>query len=166
MREYFLQLATYHRWAYRKLFESLAPLSDEAYGADAGLPFRSIHGTLNHSLLADRLWRARFEGRAPPYSRLDLELETDRTRLASALDQEALAWSRFIAGLDEAELTRDLTYTTTEGVSRTFPVVPLLAHVFNHGTHHRGQVTAIITRLGFDYPVMDLPYFLAEAPER
>ncbi|EQD36494.1 DinB family protein [mine drainage metagenome] len=166
MKDYFLMLASYHRWAYGKLFDSLKPVGDREYRQDAGLPFGSIHGTLNHQLLADRLWLARFEHRPAPYARLDEELEPDRSRLASALDQEAQQWRQALMGWSEDRFSGDLSYITTEGAQRRLPVIPLLAHVFNHGTHHRGQVTAVITRLGFDYPILDLPYFLAEVHSR
>jgi len=163
LQPYFLTLASYHRWAYRKLIESLKPIDDQEYRQDAGLPFGSIHGTLNHLLLVDRLWLARFEHQPAAYTRLDEEIEQDRLRLASALDQGVERWRQVLMGWSDERFSGDLSYLTTEGVPRCLPVIPLLAHVFNHGTHHRGQITAVITRLGFDYPVLDLPYFLAEA---
>ena len=52
--------------------------------------------------------------------------------------------------------TAPLTYTSTEGVPRTVPFTPTLTHVFNHGTHHRGQITAAITAMGHDAPELDL----------
>lgn len=161
-KSYFLMLAAYHRWAYEKLSDSLKPVNDPDYRKDVGLPFRSIHGTLNHLLLVDRLWHARFEHRPPPYKRLDEELETDRSQLAQALIQESGAWQAMLREWPVEVLGDELSYRTTEGAPRRLPVGPLLGHVFNHGTHHRGQITAVITRLGFDYPVLDLPYFLAE----
>ncbi len=163
MRDYFLTLASYHRWAYGKLFESLKPLDDRDYRRDVGLPFGGIHGTLNHLLLVERLWLARFENRTAPYKTLAEEIDPDRLSLVADLEAQAARWTDVLVGWPGERFAAQLSYVTTEGDSRTLPVTPLFAHVFNHGTHHRGQISAIITRFGYDYPVMDLPYFLAEA---
>src|SRR5690606_17438558 len=61
-RKYFPILARYHRWAYGRLYERIDELGDADYHADRGLFFRSIHGSLNHLLLVDRLWLQRLEG--------------------------------------------------------------------------------------------------------
>jgi uncharacterized damage-inducible protein DinB len=58
----FNMLAAYNGWANRRLYAAAAELPDEAYRADRGAFFKSVHGTLNHLLVADRIWMKRFTG--------------------------------------------------------------------------------------------------------
>ena len=154
-------MARYHAWATERLLASIAPVPDEAYGRSCGLFFGSIHGTLNHLLLTDsEVWFSRFTGTRPASLPLDAELESDRTVLASRLIAAAARWSGYVAGLDEPALAGDLRYTMTTGQARTLPMSGALIHVFNHGTHHRGQITAAMSMLGFDYQPLDLPYLI------
>ncbi|HJV61205.1 MAG TPA: DinB family protein, partial [Albitalea sp.] len=65
-------------------------------------------------------------------------------------------WLPLIEGWDDARFAGTLDYSTTKGVPTSLPFAPTLGHVFNHGTHHRGQITAALTALGHDGPVLDL----------
>ncbi|MFI4968212.1 MAG: DinB family protein [Gammaproteobacteria bacterium] len=161
-RDYFATLGRYHVWADRKLLESLAPISDVDYHSDQGLFFRSIHRTLNHLLLVDLLWHGRLTGSPFAVSGLDQELVKERGRLEEELLRQAGVLRDLTAGLDEARIGKINTYFDTEGNRRESPLALQLGHAFNHATHHRGQVTAVITRLGLEAPVLDLPYFVAE----
>ena len=161
-RDYFATLGRYHIWADRCLLESLDPIGDADYHADQGLFFRSIHRTLNHLLLVDLLWHGRLTGKPFAVSGLDQELVKERGRLGEELLRQAEVLRDLVIGLDEARIGAANAYLDTEGRRREFPLALQLAHAFNHATHHRGQVTAVITRLGHASPVLDLPYFLAE----
>ena len=160
-REYFLMLAGYHVWAHARLLESLRPLSDADYHADHGLFFRSIHRTLNHLLLVDLLWQGRLTGKPFLTNGLDQELVKERGRLQEEMLAAAEKLRDLVADLDEARIGSVNAYVDTEGRRREFPLALQLAHAFNHATHHRGQVTAIITRLGAMSPVLDMPVFFA-----
>jgi uncharacterized damage-inducible protein DinB len=160
-REYFATLAGYHLWAHRRLLKSLEPMSDADYHGDRGLFFRSVHRTLNHLLLVDLLWHGRLTGKPFPISGLDQELVKERDRLAEEMLRGAETLKGLVMKLDEARFELPNPYVDTEGVARAYPLALQLAHAFNHATHHRGQVTAVITRLGLESPVLDLPYFLA-----
>lgn len=161
-RDYFAALSHYHIWADRRLLESLNPISDADYHGDQGLFFRSIHRTLNHLLLVDLLWHGRLTGKPFAVSGLDQELVKERSRLAEELLRQAGVLRDLVVGLDEARIGAVNAYLDTEGNRREFPLALQLAHAFNHATHHRGQITAVITRLGHESPILDLPYFLAE----
>ena len=161
-RDYFATLSRYHIWADRRLLDSLGPIGDADYHADQGLFFRSIHRTLNHLLLVDLLWHGRLTGKPFAVSGLDQELVKERGRLGEELLRQAEVLRDLVTGLDEARIGAENAYLDTEGRRREFPLALQLAHAFNHATHHRGQVTAVITRLGHASPVLDLPYFLAE----
>ena len=159
---YFTTLARYNVWATARLLDAAAAVPEDAYRRDMGLFFKSIHGTLNHLLVADSIWFPRFaEGRSPSMA-LDAELEPDRVQLAARLRAGADRWAPLIGGLTPAQWQGNLDYVTTKGVPVSLPFTPTLGHVFNHGTHHRGQVTAALTALGQPAPVIDLVYMLVE----
>ena len=161
LRANFLMLARYGEWATRRLFEHVDVLHDREYRDDAGLFFRSVHGTLNHLLVAEHaLWFARFAEGASPVLRLDDELEHDRTTLRARLLDAAAAWTPLIASWPDARFDGELAYRTMKGVDQRLPFAATLTHVFNHGTHHRGQITAAITRLGHPAPELDLVWML------
>lgn len=158
---YFGQLARYNQWATDRLLDAIAAVSDEDYRRDVGLFFRSIHGTLNHLLVGEHLlWFVRFdEGRSPGLA-LDAEAEPDRLQLAQRLREGAARWAPLLATWPVERWEGDLAYTTTKGEAVLMPFAATLAHVFNHSTHHRGQITAALTALGHACPVLDLIYFL------
>lgn len=158
---YFSQLARYNQWATDRLLVAVAAVSDEDYRRDVGLFFRSIHGTLNHLLVGEHLlWFVRFdEGRSPGLA-LDAEAEPDRLQLAQRLREGAARWAPLLATWSAERWEGDLAYTTTKGEALSMPFAATLAHVFNHSTHHRGQITAALTALGHVCPVLDLIYFL------
>jgi uncharacterized damage-inducible protein DinB len=164
MQPYFTMLARYHAWATRRLYEHVDALPEADYRRDAGLFFRSVHGTLNHLLVAEReLWYARFaEGRSPRLA-LDAELESDRVRLRERLLEGVALWAPLIAQWSASRFdSSSLNYTSTKGVALSLPFAATLGHVFNHGTHHRGQITAAITALGHPCPELDLVRMLVE----
>ena len=165
LREHLATLARYGLWATRRLAERVAALPEADYRRDAGLAFRSVHGTLNHLLVAEHhVWFPRFaEGRSPRL-RLDDELEHDRARLAERLEAGARRWPAFLAGVEPERLGGTLAYVSTAGAATELPFAATLAHVFNHGSHHRGQISAALTAMGQAAPELDLLLMLqAEA---
>ena len=162
LTNYFTTLARYNAWATSRLLDAVTALQEDDYRRDARLFFKSIHGTLNHLLVADNIWFPRFaEGRSPSMA-LDAELEPDRVQLAARMRAGADRWAPLIGGLIPEQWQGNLDYVTTKGVPTSLPFTPTLGHVFNHGTHHRGQVTAALTALGQPAPVIDLVYMLVE----
>ena len=160
MLDHFRMFARYNRWANATLLAALDAMSDEDWHRDAGLFFRSVHGTLNHLLVADIIWLSRFTGRSGAPTRLDAILHEERADIVVArsdMDAEILNW---VEGLDEATLNGEFTYTpVTNPEPVTQRLAPALAHVFNHQTHHRGQVHAATTRFLDVSPAIDLIYF-------
>jgi uncharacterized damage-inducible protein DinB len=160
MKTYLTMLADYHLWAYEALYESLLPLRDDDYRTDDGLYFRSVHGTLNHLLLAEELWHGRCVGEPFEVAGLDTELEPDRARLEQALYRSARRWQAWLGALDEDALAAPLVYRTLAGAEFSNTRMEILGHVFNHASHHRGQVSTALTRRALATPVMDLIDFL------
>lgn len=159
-------LAGYHAWATQRLLnEHVALLTDDQYRRDCGLFFKSVHGTLNHLIVGEgMLWFRRFaEGVSQPASAsfgLSTVVEHDRDVVRKRLLDQAARWQPFIAGLDEERLSGMLTYTGMNGQTNSLHFASTLAHVFNHATHHRGQVTAALTMMGLACPELDMVYFL------
>ena len=163
LREHLQTLARYNRWATQRLFAHVDALPEADYRRDTGLFFKSIHGTLNHLLVGEHLmWFARFAQGVSPIMALNVEAEPDRDRLRERLLQGAMAWAPLIAPWTDERLLGTLAYTRSDGQSMVLPFAATLGHVFNHGTHHRGQITAAITALGRPCPELDLAHMLQE----
>jgi uncharacterized damage-inducible protein DinB len=159
MQAHFALLARYHGWAARRLYEHVDALSEADYRRDAGLFFRSVHGTLNHLLVADGAWYARFARGESPQVVLDAELEADRARLRDALLDSASNWQSFVRDVADERWASELRFRRDGGLM-VLPFAATLAHVFNHGTHHRGQITAALTAMGHACPELDLARML------
>jgi uncharacterized damage-inducible protein DinB len=160
---YFLIMARYNVWATHRLLQAVEQLSDEDYRRDTGLFFKSIHGTLNHLLVGEHMiWYPRFARGESPKLALDGEIEPVRERLAQALRGGSGNWKPLIESWQADRFESELAYTTTKGQALSLPFSATLSHVFNHGTHHRGQITAALTMLGQPCPVLDLVYMLQE----
>lgn len=158
---YFATLARYNAWATRKLFEHVDALPEADYLRDVGLFFRSVHGTLNHLLVGEHLvWFPRFAEGVSNRMRLDEEVESDRARLRQRLLDGAARWQPLISSWEAGRFDGTLDYTSTKGVPQSLPFAATLGHVFNHGTHHRGQITAAITAMGHECPELDLVWML------
>ncbi len=157
MKAHFDSLARYNAWANARLYDAASELSDPEYRADRGAFFRSMHGTLNHLLVTDRIWMQRITGQGDAPDRLDAILFEDLPALRDAREAEDRRIEGHVTGLTEAELAGVIRYrrvTTPEVFEQ--PLAPALAHLFNHQTHHRGQAHAILTGLGKPGPVLDL----------
>lgn len=156
--------AAYNRWANARLFDACAQLSDADYRRDLGAFFRSVHGTLNHLLLGDRLWLGRLQGSAPAFTALDTELHTDFAALRAARAETDAAICVEVEALDGAALSQMLHFTSlVTGRAMQLPRWVAWTQMFNHQMHHRGQVTALLTRLGVDYGDIDLIWMLGVA---
>jgi uncharacterized damage-inducible protein DinB len=161
--EHFSTLARYNVWATKRLLKACEPLTDEQYRKDVGLFFKSVHGTLNHLLVGEHLlWYPRFAKGISPKLTLDMEAEPDRERLAQALRGGSANWLPLIESWSAERFEGKLAYTTMRGQDVALPFAATLAHVFNHGTHHRGQITAALTMLGQACPELDMVYMLQE----
>ncbi len=152
----FRQLARYNTRANASVYDACATLSDAERRRDRGGFFGSIHGTLNHIMVGDRIWFARFEGAAVPPLTLDTILFEDFVELRAAREAEDVRIEGFVAGLTGADIDGHLVYKNLAGQETTDPMSLLLPHVFNHQTHHRGQVHDMLSQAGVETPVSDM----------
>lgn len=144
-------MARYNEWQNRSIYGAADTLSDTARREARGAFFGSIHGTLSHLMWGDLMWISRFKGRE---ERLGLikdspQLFPDWAELKQrreAFDREIIAWTQ---SLDPAWLYGELTwFSGATRAERRAPTWFLLTHMFNHQTHHRGQVHAMLTQAG------------------
>ena len=150
-------LARYNAWMNERLYDCCTRFSDEERKKDMGAFFKSIHGTLNHLLLADRIWMGRFTGRPFVIKTLADELYADFTELRAQRKATDTAISGWIASLSEEDLRGTLSYMSiVNPTQRTYPMGFAIAHFFNHQTHHRGQLTTLLYQAGIDPGVTDL----------
>src|SRR5215218_10164738 len=163
MQSPFPMLAAYNAWANRRLYDAAAALPDADYRADRGAFFKSVHGTLNHLLVADRIWLKRFSGRGDAPNRLDAILFENINDLRDARHKEDERIVAYIGSLSEADLGGRIRYKTiTNPVEIEQPLAPALIHFFNHQTHHRGQIHCLLTGLAGAAPSLDLLVFQRE----
>jgi uncharacterized damage-inducible protein DinB len=146
--EYCRTLARYNRWMNEKLYAVASELTDKERKSDRGAFFKSIHGTLNHLLLADSVWMARFTGASLQGDRLgpngiralDQELYSDFEELRRERTKTDGEFEFWVSVLTAERLTAPLRYKR-RGVTYDHPLWWSVAHLMSHQTHHRGRVT-------------------------
>ncbi len=150
----------YNAWANGRLYAAAARLSPDQYRADRGAFFKSVHGTFNHLLVTDRIWMQRFTGAGDAPNRLDAILFETFDELRAAREAEDRRIVEFVDGLDEVRIAGTIKYRRVSSPEQfEQQLAPALAHWFNHQTHHRGQVHALLTGLIGEAPELDLLFF-------
>ncbi|MBT5415842.1 MAG: damage-inducible protein DinB [Rhodospirillaceae bacterium] len=152
--EMFRKLAGFNAWANGKIYESCAALSDDALREDRGAFFGSILATLNHLLVVDRGWISRVEGVESGVKSLDQILHDDLAELRRAREAEDARLIRLCDGLTQDSVDRVVSYEFMDGTPAETPLDVILITLFNHQTHHRGQIHAMLTQAG--RPSLDL----------
>lgn len=161
MQRHFQMLADYNRWANGRIYNACSTLSDADYRADRGAFFGSAHRTLNHLLVADRIWLRRITGTGTAPMELNVILYEDLADLRNARETEDQRFIQLTGSFEPDAFSRIVSYTpVTVPTPVSEPLGVMLAHVFNHQTHHRGQIHAILTSLGQPSIVLDMIAFL------
>ena len=167
-------MARYNQWMNARLYAAAAQLDEAELRADRGAFFGSIAATLDHVLAADTHWMKRFAAALPDLASLDVvralplpELVRgitfpDFARLRSGREAMDAAIVDFTREATEALYGRPLHYVNSAGESHAKLSGLVLRHVFNHQTHHRGQVTTLFSQLGVDVGVTDLSALIPE----
>ena len=160
--EHFQTLARYNQWANRRLYDFCAALDETEYKRKRPAFFGSIHGTLNHLLVGDRAWLARIEHVELGVTALDQILYDEFAELRAAREAEDRRIVALADRLDAAALATTLDYATMAGVPQRTRLDWVLTHVFNHQTHHRGQVHGLLSQTPIAPPPLDLIFYLRE----
>ena len=152
MKAHFVMMAKYNAWVNERLYRMAAALPDQLYRRDVGAYFKSLHGTLNHLLTADRIWMRRLTGEGDHPTKLDAIVFDDHPSLTAARQKEDERIIHFVNGTAESSFEEMRDYRTLKGTLHRQTLAEILAHLFNHQTHHRGQAHAILTIVGVADP--------------
>ncbi|HVN34919.1 MAG TPA: DinB family protein [Casimicrobiaceae bacterium] len=157
--EYCQLMARYNRWMNERLYALLSTVSDEERKRDRGAFFGSMHGTLNHLLWGDRMWLGRFIDELcshPPFGANMYSEFAELAREREMTDGKMLSWA---GGVTAEWLDGTLAYVSkVDGRHREMPRAVAALQLFNHGTHHRGQLTTLMKQAGLDPGITDLPW--------
>ena len=153
---HFQLLARYNCLANERLYSACACLNDPAYRKQRPGSFGSIHGLLNHILLGDRRWMGLFEDGQRVTPPLDQILYDDFASLRSARAHEDARIESFFSDLDAAFWRRSFQYTNNQGKDYVETAHVACSHLFNHQTHHRGQVHVMLSQAQVAPPALDL----------
>ena len=165
MKSHFVMMAEYNAWANARLYEMARRLPDERYRQDVGAYFKSLHGTLNHIMTADLIWMRRLTGSGDHPNKLDAVVFDDLMSLSAARQREDQRIIDFVETLSDAQLEETVDYRMLNGTLGKQRRREILAHLFNHQTHHRGQAHAVLTLLGIAEPSpLDLLIMQRERP--
>jgi uncharacterized damage-inducible protein DinB len=157
---YVQRMARYNRWQNENLYGAADALSDAERQRTRGAFFGSIHATLNHLLWGDRIWMSRLAGTPRPQGGIPQSVSlyadwNDLKRERAAFDTVIVDWAD---QLEDASLAGELTWFS--GAIKAEVRKPkwlLVTHMFNHQTHHRGQVHCMLTQAGSKPGDTDLP---------
>ena len=152
------RLIDYCEWANHRYLDAVAPLDALTFARDLKGSHGGIRGTLVHTYGAEWVWQQRFSGVSPqalPGEELIQDVATLRERWA-ALEAERRVWLEAL-GADAAE--RVIEYRTFKGDVFSGRLWPLVQHVTNHGSYHRGQVAVFLRQIGVKPPTTDLVAF-------
>lgn len=160
MQRHFQMFAAYNKWANTEVYNAAEMLTPQELNQNTGAFFGSLIRTLNHILVADRIWLHRFTGEGSIPSSLDAIIHHDLASLRMSRDLEdkrIIDWINQVSDKDLRGRFKYLTIPDMRNISQR--LAPALAHFFNHQTHHRGQAHSVLTALGKPSLSLDLIYF-------
>ncbi|MGH6961191.1 MAG: DinB family protein [Dongiaceae bacterium] len=157
-------MARFNAWVNEKLYACVAELDEAKYRGDSGLFFGSIHATLNHLLVVDRLWTGRVQGIDRGVGSLNQVLHDDLPALHAGRRQEDADMIALMDRLTEADLQSYKRYWTADRTNQVESKAwDMLTGMFNHQTHHRGQIYTVLLQQGMKLPDIDVIYYLVES---
>ncbi|MCW5752197.1 MAG: damage-inducible protein DinB [Alphaproteobacteria bacterium] len=160
--EHFRRMARFNAWANERLFGACRKLPEVEYLRTRPAFFKSIHGTLNHLLVVDRLWLGRLQGTSSGIHALDQELYADFLGLHVARQAEDALLESYVDGLTEEDFLRRISFATLKGERMSERADLILTNLFNHQTHHRGQVHDLLCQTAVAPPELDFIRFRFE----
>jgi uncharacterized damage-inducible protein DinB len=158
-RDYCQLMARYNAWMNQRLYAACAQLPEEERARDRGAFFGSIHATLNHLLWGDRMWLGRFVGPACNHPAFGTDMFRNFDDLRRERQETDTAMLQWAGDVTPEWLESPIEYTSkVDGKTRRLPAAIAAVHLFNHGTHHRGQLTTLMKQAGVDPGVTDMPW--------
>jgi len=156
----FLLLANFNKWTNEKIITSCKKLTEIEYKKDRGAFFSSIHGTLNHLLVVDRAYIFHIEGKDHGLKSLDQILYENLFQLEEARIKEDKRLIDLVNNLSKESINKEITYKGFETGNQTYTINLVLITLFNHQTHHRGQIHNMLSQAGIKPPQIDIPDFI------
>lgn len=156
----FQLLANFNTWANTEIFSSCKKLDDTEYKKDRKAFFSSIHGTLNHLLVVDRAYISRIEGKNHDLKSLNQILYENLFQLEEARIKEDKRLVDLVNNLSKESINKEITYKGFETGNQTYTINLVLITLFNHQTHHRGQIHNMLSQTGIKPPQIDVPDFI------
>ncbi len=153
-KNHFVVQADYQHWANEVLFSALDFLQPDVLGSDQGLYFNSIHHTVDHMLVVSQSWLARLQGDNPTVNYRVIQ-NPDWRELKIALRREARKLQSWLEAQPHEFFDNQFEFGNGDGKPRSMWARDALTHLFTHFAHHRGQISAVATRLGAPCPEMD-----------
>ena len=156
----FQLLANFNKWTNEKIITSCKKLTETEYKKNREAFFSSIHGTLNHLLVVDRAYISRIEGKDHGLKGLDQILFESLLLLEEARIKEDKRLVDLVNSLLEESIHKEITYKGFETGNTTYTINMILLTLFNHQTHHRGQIHNMLSQAGVKPPQIDIPDFV------
>ena len=151
----------YNDWANQRILDQAAHLSSEQLLAPAAVPMGSLFGTLAHALVAEVIWRRRWQA-LPPIDSGDIESYQSFDALHARWQVEADALRAYVASVTDEDLQRTLHYQNSKGTAFQQTLWHLMAHMVNHGTQHRSEAAILLTSAGHSPGELDLIGYLRQ----
>ena len=152
------KLFAYNRWAWNRVFPSLAALPAEEYFAERPFFWHSLHGLAAHGYSAEWNWLQRARDASSPRP-ATVEEFASFAALRAAWEPTWVAWEQFIGSLTSSALSETVHYRNYAGESFSLKLDDVLRHVVNHATEHRSQMTPLLAQLGHPTEPLDYAYF-------
>lgn len=160
-KNHFVIQADYQHWANEVMFDALSHLTADSLASDQGLFFGSIHHTVDHMLMVSRVWLARLQGENLSVNYREIH-HPDWRELQNALRRETRKLQDWLEAQADAFYDGEIEFAGSDGRARRMRVRDALTHLYTHYAHHRGQISAVATRLGAPCPEMDYVYYRRE----
>jgi len=167
-KDYVVEMSRYNAWQNNQIRQAVKAMSDEALQQDRGAFFGSLFSTLNHLLWGDTIWMSRWCSDVQTPRPADGDAHLQFTATASIWDAERFRmdgririWAQTLSNMDlHGELS---WYSGATDQHITKPVALCIAHMFNHQTHHRGQISQMLSEMGVKPPVSDIVFMPEDA---
>ncbi len=136
------RLVAYNRWADERILAAVEGMPDEELARPREAYFGTLAANLRHTLLAQRVWLARWKGETPRYD------EPIAVPWREAYAETHAAVRDHLAELSDRDIERPVRYTDLRGNAREIALAQAITHLVNHGTAHRAETGLLLERLG------------------
>jgi uncharacterized damage-inducible protein DinB len=149
MKEHLAILLGYEKWANKKILDGLKTMSEQDE--------RCLE-LMSHILLVQMVWHNRIANKPQP----PIWDKKNLAELYKLHEENSKTLDAFFAKLTDKNLYEIVKYKDSSGKPHENILKDLLTHLFNHGTHHRGQIKERMRGKVAEMPLTDLIFFLRE----